>query len=95
MKIPNLYFQCYFGCDEAFKKDFQLNLHLKLRHSHEDPDELKKAYEAAEEEIALTRRSGSTYQCALCPKTFNDNGAFYGHIQVRLFVHHTGKAFLL
>jgi hypothetical protein len=57
-------------------------LHLKLRHSHEDPDELKKAYEAAEEEIALTRRSGSTYQCALCPKTFNDNGAFYGHIQV-------------
>ena len=44
--------------------------------------ELAKAYEAAEEEIALTRRSASIFNCALCPKTFNDNGAFYGHIQV-------------
>ena len=75
--------QCYFGCEEAFKKDFQLHLHLKLRHGNEDPVELKKAYKAADEEIALTRRSGSTYKCALCPKTFNDNGAFYGHIQVK------------
>lgn len=73
--------QCYFGCVESFKKDYQLNLHLKLHHNSEDPEELQKAYEAAQEEIALTRRSGSTYQCALCPKTFNDNGAFCGHIQ--------------
>ena len=75
--------QCYFGCDESFKKDYQLHLHLKLKHRNEDPEELAKAYEAAEEEIALTRRSASIFNCALCPKTFNDNGAFYGHIQVR------------
>ena len=74
--------QCYFGCDESFKKDYQLHLHLKLKHRNEDPEELAKAYEAAEEEIALTRRSASIFNCALCPKTFNDNGAFYGHIQV-------------
>ncbi len=74
--------QCYFGCDESFKKDYQLNLHLRLKHRHEDPEELAKAYDAAEEEIALTRRSASIFNCALCPKTFNDNGAFYGHIQV-------------
>lgn len=74
--------QCYFGCDESFKKDYQLHLHLKLKHRNEDPQELAKAYEAAEEEIALTRRSASIFNCALCPKTFNDNGAFYGHIQV-------------
>ena len=73
--------RCYFGCEELFKKDYQLHLHLKLRHRDEDPEELTKAYEAADEEIALTKRSGSTYKCALCPKTFNDNGAFYGHIQ--------------
>ena len=78
--------QCYFGCDESFKKDYQLHLHLKLKHRNEDPKELEKAYEAAEEEIALTRRSASIFNCALCPKTFNDNGAFYGHIQVR-FLH--------
>ena len=43
--------QCYFGCDESFKKDYQLHLHLKLKHRNEDPKELEKAYEAAEEEI--------------------------------------------
>ena len=73
--------QCYFGCDEVFKKDYQLHLHLKLRHRNEEPEELEKAYEAANEEIALTRRSASLFTCALCPKIFNDNGAFYGHIQ--------------
>ena len=47
--------QCYFQCDEVFKKDYQLHLHLKLRHRDEPPEELEKAYEAANEEIALTR----------------------------------------
>ena len=73
--------RCYFGCDDLFKKDYQLHLHLKLKHRNAAPNELKRAYQAADEEIALTRRSGSTFQCAVCPKTFNDNGAFYGHIQ--------------
>jgi hypothetical protein len=73
--------RCYFGCDEMFKKDYQLHLHLKLKHRNVDTNELRRAYQAADEEIALTRRSGSTFQCAICPKTFNDNGAFYGHIQ--------------
>ena len=47
--------QCYFQCDEVFKKDYQLHLHLKLKHRDEPPEELEKAYEAANEEIALTR----------------------------------------
>ena len=47
--------RCYFGCDELFKKDYQLHLHLKLRHRDEDPEELRAAYEAADEEIALTK----------------------------------------
>ncbi len=74
---------CYFGCDEVFKKDFQLMLHLRLRHQEEDQHDLARAFEAAEEEIALTRRSGSVYECALCGKQFHDNGAFYGHIQTK------------
>ena len=91
--------QCYFQCDEVFKKDYQLHLHLKLRHRDEPPEQLEKAYEAANEEIALTRfdllmivmllmmlialtrRSASLFNCALCPRVFNDAGAFYGHIQ--------------
>merc|ERR1719336_3662943 len=62
-------------------KDYQLHLHLKLKHRDEPPEELEKAYEAANEEIALTRRSASLFNCALCPRVFNDAGAFYGHIQ--------------
>jgi len=73
--------QCYFNCEEVFKKDYQLHLHLKLRHRNEDPGEIERAYEAANEEIALTRRSASLFTCAMCPRVFNDNGAFYGHIQ--------------
>ena len=73
--------QCYFNCEEVFKKDYQLHLHLKLRHRNEDAVELERAYEAANEEIALTRRSASLFTCAMCPRVFNDNGAFYGHIQ--------------
>lgn len=71
--------QCYFGCPETFKKDFDLRLHLKLRHKNEDPNELARAYQAAEEEIALVKRSGSTYECALCQKRFQDHGTFYDH----------------
>merc|ERR1719319_1314469 len=37
--------QCYFRCDEVFKKDYQLHLHLKLRHRDEDAAELERAYE--------------------------------------------------
>ena len=74
---------CYFGCEETFRKGYQLYLHLKLQHMNEPESEMKKATEAAEEEIALTRRSGSVFKCALCPRQFNDNGAFYGHIQVK------------
>ena len=73
--------QCYFNCEEVFKKDYQLHLHLKLRHRNEDAVELERAYKAANEEIALTRRSASLFTCAMCPRVFNDNGAFYGHIQ--------------
>ena len=72
---------CYFGCEEGFKKDFQLYLHLKLKHGDEDPAELDKAFEAANEEIALTRRSASLFKCALCPRVYNDTGAFHGHVK--------------
>merc|ERR1712141_607498 len=34
--------RCYFGCDEMFKKDYQLHLHLKLKHRNEDPIEIKR-----------------------------------------------------
>lgn len=73
--------RCYFECSETFKKDCDLRLHLKLRHKDEDEEELRRAYQDAEEEIALVSRSASTYQCALCPRKFNNIGSMYDHIR--------------
>jgi len=75
--------RCYFGCPEGFKKDYDLRLHLRVRHKDEDENELRKAHQAAEEEIALTSSSASTFQCALCPRTFNNHKTFYDHIVKR------------
>merc|ERR1712126_542847 len=74
--------RCYFQCVEVFKKDYDLRIHLKIRHRGEDEKELEKAYQAAEEEIALVRRSACTFQCALCPKKFGDRGSFGGLVKL-------------
>lgn len=75
--------RCYFGCPEGFKKDIDLRLHLKLRHKNENEMELRKAYQAAEEEIALTSATASVFQCALCPKKFTNSHTFYDHVGKR------------
>lgn len=72
--------RCYFGCNQGFKKDYDLRLHLKIKHKHENEIELQRAYQDAEDEIALTKRSLSLYQCALCPKQFDNNAGFNTHI---------------
>jgi hypothetical protein len=71
--------QCYFECPESFKKDYDLRLHLKLRHRNENPAELERAYQAAEEEIALVSRSGMSFECAICRKQFKNDKTFYDH----------------
>merc|ERR1712110_927589 len=38
---PSTNLRCYFGCEDTFKKDYDLHLHLKLRHRNEDMNELK------------------------------------------------------
>jgi len=73
--------RCYFNCPQGFKKDYDLRLHIKLRHANESEAELRNAYQAAEEEIALTSRNASTYKCALCTMSYRDHGGFYGHIR--------------
>merc|ERR1712223_1371567 len=79
--ISALDLRCYFDCPEGFKKDHDLRLHVKLRHRNEDPDELRRAFQAAEEEIALVSRSGCKFQCAICPKQFTSDSSFYDHTQ--------------
>lgn len=69
--------RCYFGCNQGFKKDYDLRLHIKLKHRDQSEEELQRAYQDAEEEIALVTRTQSKFQCALCPKVLTDNGAFF------------------
>lgn len=71
--------RCYFQCPETFKKDYDLRLHLKLRHKNVNPAELARAQRDAEEEIALVRRSASVFQCSICSKQFAEIGTFYDH----------------
>jgi len=73
--------RCYFGCNQGFKKDWDLRMHLKLKHKNENEFELERAYQDAEDEIALTRRSLSIFQCVLCPKQYTGMGPFFGHIK--------------
>ena len=48
-------FSCYF-CNEQFRKDYKLKLHLMLNHKNENPDELEKAKEARPGiSVSLTR----------------------------------------
>lgn len=73
--------RCYFECPEGFKKDYDLRLHIKLRHKNEDEAELRRAYQACEEEIALVKRTCSVFQCAMCPKQLSESGALADHVK--------------
>merc|ERR1711894_665447 len=80
-KAPSLAsdLHCYFQCAETFKKDYDLRLHLKLRHKNENPNELRRAEQAAEEEISFVSRSGSKFQCAICSKTYDSDSTMGDH----------------
>jgi len=70
---------CYFQCIETFKKDFDLRIHLKLRHKKEDPEKLRRAGAAAEDEISFVKRSGSQFKCAICAKTHDSDSTMDDH----------------
>ena len=53
---------------------------MSIRHHGDDEEELKKVCHVAEEEITSVKRSAYTFQCALCPKKFEDRCSFGGHI---------------
>ena len=72
---------CYFNCGAVFKKGYDLQLHIKLRHKDEDSIEIARAEEAAKFEIALTKRSACLYKCALCDKTVEGWSCFWEHLR--------------
>ena len=54
---------------------------MKLRHCNKDENELRRAWQAAEQEIAIVKRSASTFQCAMCPNKFAAKGSVSRYVR--------------
>ena len=69
-------FTCYF-CNEQFRKDYKLKLHLMLNHKSERPEDMAKA----KEELTKSKLDGCVYKCAMCGSRYNSVANFTRHIK--------------
>ena len=69
-------FTCHF-CNEQFRKDYKLKLHLMLNHKNEDPEEMDKAKEV----LTKAKLDGCVHRCALCGSKYNSVANFTRHIK--------------
>ena len=74
---------CYFDCGHYLppSKSMEMEIHLKLKHSKESPEDLVKAREFLKWEKSITKRSMSVYRCAVCCATLEGVSSFYDHIR--------------
>ena len=74
---------CYFECGHYLppSKSKEMEIHLKLKHSKESPEELVKAREFLKWEKTITKRSMSVYCCRVCSATVEGVSSFYDHIK--------------
>ena len=69
-------FTCFF-CNEQFRKDYKLKLHLMLNHKNERPEDMAKA----KEELTKSKLDGCVYKCAMCGSRYNSVANFTRHIK--------------
>ena len=69
-------FTCYF-CDESFRKDYKLKLHLMLNHKNEPAGEMAKAKEV----LTKSKLDGCIHKCGLCGSRYNSVANFTRHIK--------------
>ena len=69
-------FTCHF-CNEQFRKDYKLKLHLMLNHKNEDPEEMEKAKEV----LTKAKLDGCVHKCGLCGSKYNSVANFTRHIK--------------
>ena len=69
-------FTCHF-CNEQFRKDYKLKLHLMLNHKSERPEDMAKA----KEELTKSKLDGCLYKCAMCGSSYNSVANFTRHIK--------------
>ena len=68
-------FTCYF-CNEQFRKDYRLKLHLMLNHKTEPSDEMDKAKEV----LTKAKLDGCVHRCALCGSKYNSVANFTRYV---------------
>ena len=69
-------FTCYF-CNEQFRKDYKLKLHLMLNHKGEPEKEMAKA----KEELIKAKLDGCVHKCAMCGNKYNSVANFTRHLK--------------
>ena len=79
VRLDSLSLQCYFRCKEMFLKEIDLLVHIKLKHSEEEFEEISKAKSIAMEQGA-TKRPGSSIWCEMCDSTLSGRSSFWLHI---------------
>jgi hypothetical protein len=69
-------FTCYF-CNEQFRKDYKLKLHLMLNHRSESAADMAKA----KEELTKSKLDGCVHKCAMCGSRYNSVANFTRHVK--------------
>ena len=64
-------------CGEQFKRDCDLQVHLRLLHRDEPRGQVAEALS----EIAHSKLDGCVYQCKICGNTFNTSTSFMRHVK--------------
>ena len=83
-------FTCYF-CNEEFRKDYKLKLHLMLNHKSENPVEMSKAKEV----LTKSKLDGCVHKCAICSSKYNSVANFSRHIKDVHNISRAGEFFFL
>ena len=81
-------FTCYF-CNEQFRKDYRLKLHLMLNHKTEPSDEMDKAKEV----LTKAKLDGCVHRCALCGSKYNSVANFTRYIMTDILTRKVNLIF--
>ena len=68
------------GCGARFSKDHRMLLHVKMEHRDRSVAEQEVAWREAEREIAHTRISFASIECALCQAVLKSRSAMWSHV---------------
>jgi len=73
-------YKCYFKCDNIFKKEVDLQVHLKLKHSDLSKEDLSQAKAAA---LQREHAPSTSICCEICDSTLSGRSSFWNHLDKR------------